>query len=98
MDVASVIAALPSLALQVALGAAVGAAAGFAYFTALRWNVDLFERGATPGASLLLVTRFALLSALFVALAKLGAPALLAAALGLLAARRVTLRRFGGLK
>jgi F1F0 ATPase subunit 2 len=98
MDVAPVIAALPSLAFQIALGAAGGAAAGFAYFTALRWNVDLFERGATPKAILLLVTRFALLSALFVALAKLGAPALLSAALGLLAARRVTLRRLGGLK
>ena len=92
------IAALPSFALQVALGAAVGAAAGFAYFTALRWNVDLFERGATPKALLVLVTRFALLAALFVGLAKLGAPALLSAALGLLAARRVTLRRLGGLK
>ena len=98
MDVATVIAALPSLALQVALGAAVGAAAGFAYFRALRWNVDLFERGATPIALLLLVTRFGLLAALFFALAKLGAPALLSAALGLLAARRVTLRRLGGLK
>ena len=92
------IAALPSLAFQVALGATAGAAAGFAYFTALRWNVDLFERGATPIAILLLVARFALLTALFVALAKLGAPALLSAALGLLAARRVTLRRLGGLK
>ena len=92
------IAALPSLAFQIALGVVAGAAAGFAYFTALRWNVDLFERGATPGAILLLVTRFALLAALFIALAKLGAPALLAAALGLLAARRVTLRRLGGLK
>jgi len=98
MDVAPVIAAIPSLALQVALGAAAGGAAGFAYFAALRWNVDLFERGATPKAVLLLVTRFALLTALFVALAKLGAPALLSAALGLLAARRVTLRRLGGLK
>jgi F1F0 ATPase subunit 2 len=98
MDVASMIAALPSLALQIALGAAAGAAAGFAYFTALRWNVDLFERGATPIAILLLVTRFALLTALLVALAKLGAPALLSAALGLLAARRITLRRLGGLK
>lgn len=92
------IAALPSLAFQVALGVVTGAAAGFAYFTALRWNVDLFERGATPGAILLLVMRFALLAALFIALAKVGAPALLAAALGLLAARRVTLRRLGGLK
>ena len=90
--------AIPSLAFQIAVGAAAGAAAGFAYFTALRWNVDLFERGATPRAILLLVTRFALLSAFFVALAQLGAPALLAAALGLLAARRVTLRRLGGLE
>ena len=98
MDVAPVIADLPSLALQIALGAAAGAAAGFAYFTALRWNVDLFERGATPGAILLLVTRFGLLAALLVGLAKLGAPALLAAALGLLAARHWTLRRLGGLK
>ena len=92
------IAALPSLALQVALGAAAGGAAGFAYFMALRWNVALFERGASPMAILLLVTRFALLAALFVALAKIGPPALLSAALGLLAARRATLRRFGGLK
>jgi F1F0 ATPase subunit 2 len=98
MDVAPMIPAIPSLALQVALGAAAGAGAGFAYFTALRWNVALFERGATPKAILLLLTRFALLAALFVALAKLGAPTLLAAALGLLAARRVTLRRLGGLE
>ncbi|BDV38066.1 ATP synthase subunit I [Methylocystis bryophila] len=92
------IAAFPSLALQIALGATAGAAAGFAYFTALRWNVDLFERGATPKALLLLVARFGLLAALFVALAKLGAAPLLSAALGLLAARRITLRRFGGLE
>jgi F1F0 ATPase subunit 2 len=96
MDVAPVIATIPSLVFQIAVGAAAGAAAGFAYFTALRWNVDLFERGATPIAILLLVTRFALLTALLVALAKLGAPALLSAALGLLAARRITLRRLGG--
>ena len=92
------IAALPSIAFQVGLGVVAGAAAGFAYFTALRWNVDLFERGATPVAILLLMTRFALLAALLIALAKVGAPALLAAALGLLAARRVTLHRLGGLK
>ena len=92
------IAALPSIAFQVGLGVVTGAAAGFAYFAALRWNVDLFERGATPGAILLLLTRFALLAALLVGLAKLSAPALLASALGLLAARHVTLRRLGGLK
>ncbi len=98
MDVAPVTADLPSLAFQIALGAAAGAAAGYAYFTALRWNVDLFERGATPKAILLLASRFALLAALFVGLAKVGAPALLAAAIGLLVARRVTLRRLGGLE
>ncbi len=98
MDVAPVIANLPFLALQVALGAAVGGGAGYAYFAALRWNVDLFERGATPKAILLLVARFGLLAALFVALAKLGAPALLSAAIGLLAARRLALRRLGGLE
>lgn len=98
MDVAPVSATLPSLALQIALGAAAGGAAGFAYFTALRWNVDLFERGAAPKALLLLVMRFGLLAALFVGLAKLGAAALLSAALGLLAARRVLLRRLGGLE
>ena len=86
------------LALQLTFGAAAGGVAGLAYFMALRWNVALFERGATPRAILLVVTRFALLSAFFVALAQLGAPALLAAALGLLAARRVTLRRLGGLE
>ena len=98
MDVAPVIAEAVPVLIQLTLGAGAGAAAGVAYFTALRWNVDLFERGATPKAILLLVTRFAALAALFVALAKIGAPALLAAALGLLAARRAVVRRLGGLE
>jgi N-ATPase, AtpR subunit len=64
----------------------------------LRWNVALFERGATPKAIVLLMTRFAVLAAVFAGLAKLGAPALLAAAAGLLAARRAILRRLGGVE
>lgn len=84
--------------IQLALGAAVGVAAGFVHFTALRWNVSLFERGATPKAILLLLTRFAILAAALVGLAKLGALPLLAGAAGLLAARQVVLRRSGGLR
>jgi F1F0 ATPase subunit 2 len=98
MDVAPMIAEIPSFAFQLILGAAAGLVAGYAYFAALRWNVDLFERGVTPSAILLLLVRYAALSVLLVALAKLGAPALLSAALGLLAARRVALRRLGGLE
>jgi len=98
MDVAPVIAEAVPILIQLALGAGAGAAAGFAYFTALRWNVDLFERGATPKALFLLAARFAALATLFAGLAKIGAPALLSAALGLLAARRAVLRRLGGLE
>lgn len=86
---------LSSLALQGALGGLAGALLGYAYFTALRWNVTLIEKGAAPAAALLFVARFALLSAAFVMLAKLGALPLLAGAAGLLVARRVMLRRHG---
>ncbi|ATQ66544.1 MULTISPECIES: N-ATPase subunit AtpR [Methylosinus] len=87
-----------ALALQLALGAGAGFAAGLAYFWALRWNVDLFEQGVTPKAVLLLIARFAALAAALAALAKIGALALLCGALGLLAARRIVLRRLGGLE
>ena len=87
------------LALQLALGAGAGSSPrALAYFRALRWNVDLFERGVTPKAILLLMARFAALAAALAALAKIGALALLSGALGLLAARRVVLRRLGGLE
>jgi len=98
MDVAPVIAQAVPVSIQLALAAGAGAAAGVAYFMALRWNVALFERGATPKALFLLATRFTALAAFLAGLAKLGAPALLAAALGLLAARRAVLRRLGGLE
>ncbi|MBG0812547.1 hypothetical protein IY145_24800 [Methylosinus sp. H3A] len=87
-----------SLVFQLALGAGAGLAAGFAYFIALRWNVDLFERGATPKALLLLMARFGALALALTALAKIGAIALLSGALGLLVARRAVLRRLGGLR
>ena len=87
---------LPSLALQCATGALVGAALGYAYFRALWWNVTLFDKGATAAGLLLLATRFILLASAFYMLARFGAATLISAALGLLAARRVLVRRLGG--
>jgi F1F0 ATPase subunit 2 len=86
----------PAMALQICVGASVGAATGYCYFTALWWNVGLIDRGAIAGAVLLFATRFALLAAIFVLLAKFGALSLLAGAGGLLAARRLTIRKHGG--
>lgn len=87
--------ALPSLALQFGAGALAGALIGYAYFTALWWNVALIDKGSTATALLFFVARFAVLAAAFFILAKFGALPLLAGAAGLLAARRVALRRHG---
>ena len=84
--------------MKLAFGGLAGAAAGWAYFSALRWNVDLFERGAAPKAILLLISRFAGLAALLIGMAALGAPVLLSTLLGLLAVRRAVIRRQGGLE
>lgn len=97
MIAASAIGSFEAIALQAALGAAVGLFAGFCYFAALWWNVGLFERGATPSALLLLLMRFGALAAVFAGLAKVGPFALLAGAGGLLAARRLLIRRLGKL-
>jgi len=93
-----VTAPLATAILQVVVGGAAGAAAGLGYFAALRWNVGLFERGATPKALVLALTRFAALTAVFISLAKFSAFALLAGAAGLLMARSLVLRRLGGLQ
>ncbi len=86
----------PFLALQICVGAAVGAVAGYAYFAALWRNVTLIETGATLWAMLLFSARILLLALTLYALVRIGALALLAGAVGLLAARRLTLKRFGG--
>lgn len=86
----------PSLALQFSAGALAGALLGYAYFTALWWNVALIDKGSAATALILFLTRFALLAGAFFDLAKFGALALLAGAAGLLVARRVALRRLGG--
>ncbi|WP_442755400.1 ATP synthase subunit I [Methylocystis sp. JAN1] len=86
---------LSSLALQLCGGGLVGAIVGYGYFTALWWNVLLIDRGATARALLLLAARVtALVLTLFI-LVRVGALALLAGAAGLLAARRILVRRLG---
>jgi F1F0 ATPase subunit 2 len=87
---------LLSLALQLCAGGLVGAIAGYVYFTALWWNVVLMDRGATGRALLLLATRIVALTLTLFVLVRFGALALLAGAAGLLAARRVLVRRLGG--
>ncbi len=87
---------LPSLALQFSAGALAGALLGYAYFKALWWNVALIDKGSAATALLLFLARFTLLATAFFGLARFGALALLAGAAGLLAARRVALRRLGG--
>lgn len=89
---------LDHAALQIAVGAVAGWLTGAAYFSALWWNVGLFENGATPRALALLIVRFAFLAAVFIALAKLSAFALLAGAAGLLFARRLMMRKYGELE
>jgi F1F0 ATPase subunit 2 len=101
MDLSAMIAptafdSLPAMALQILVGASIGAVAGYCYFTALWWNVGLIDRGAMAGALLLFAARFALLAGVFILLAKFAALSLLAGAGGLLAARRLLVRRHGG--
>jgi hypothetical protein len=86
---------LSSLALQLCAGGLVGAIAGYGYFTALWWNVLLIDRGATGRALLLLAARFVALTLTLFVLVRFGALALLAGAAGLLAARRLLVRRLG---
>ncbi len=87
---------LPSLAMQFGAGALGGALLGYVYFRALWWNVALIDRGSTATALFLFLARFALLGAILFFIARFGALPLLAAAAGLLVARRIAMRRFGG--
>jgi F1F0 ATPase subunit 2 len=80
------------------LGLAAGLALGLAQFLSLAWNTRLYtERGGAGRAVAAQVLRLAILAAGFAALAQAGAEALLFGLLGLLLARRLVLRRSGGL-
>jgi hypothetical protein len=81
---------------HIALGLAAGALLGWLYFAMLRRNTALYlGRSFALGLGMQLL-RFAAVGLVFFLLARLGAGALLAGALGLLAVRRVYLRRVGG--
>ncbi len=82
------------IASEAALGAAAGLVLGVVHFRALRRNAELYLDGRGPWrAAAVQVGRFCLLALGLWALARIGAPALLGGALGLLAGRRVALGR-----
>ena len=84
--------------LGVALPAfAVGAVAGGAFYASLWWNTRLFLAGGPPARAFAVqLLRLGLLGGVLALVATQGAAALLAAALGVLVARTVTLRRVRG--
>lgn len=83
--------------LQILLGLAVGGALGVLHFGSLRWVAQRYAEGGAAGAVLVQLLRFAVLGLVLFGLAKVGAAALLAGAVGLLIARYVVVRRLGGM-
>jgi len=81
--------------LLILFGFAVGGLLGLLHFGALWWNARLYGNGSALQALALHLGRFALLLVVLAGLAKLGAPTLLAGALGLLVSRGLVMRRFG---
>ncbi|VWC82364.1 hypothetical protein BCO18175_02794 [Burkholderia contaminans] len=79
------------------LGVAVGLVLGAWHFGSLAWNGRLFAAGRVAYALGLQGARIAIAVAVLVALARLGAAAVVAGALGLLVARAVALRYAGAL-
>lgn len=75
-----------------AAGLAAGLAVGAAHFAALRWNARLFASGRVALALGAQALRCVLTAVLLYALARAGAPALLAGMTGLLFARHAALR------
>ena len=80
---------------RVLLGAGCGMLLGFAHFGSLWWNTRLYTGGSGIRALAMQVLRLILLAGVLTGLAHLGALPLLAAALGLLVARSLILRRLG---
>ncbi|MBB4301026.1 F1F0 ATPase subunit 2 [Rhodobium orientis] len=86
-----------SILLHVALGLVAGFAVGLVHFRLLWWNTQmLLGAGSAVAAIAVIVLRFAVLVGVFVLLAQFGALALLAGAVGVLAARQVAVKRYGG--
>lgn len=76
---------------------AIGVAAGLLYFRSVWRNASRLARGGRVSVTVALVIgRFALLGALLTSASLQGAPPLLAMALGILVARPLIMRRYGG--
>ena len=82
-----------AMALRIVAGFAVGAVLGALHFGSLWWTVSLYGRGAWLAAAGAQLGRFAILGVALFAVAQLGALPLLAAGVGVLAARAVVVRR-----
>jgi F1F0 ATPase subunit 2 len=96
--VLSLVAGLPvgirvGIPVGIPVGLAVGLTAGLIHFTTLHWSVRLLTIGSAGKALVVQLCRLGLLAAVFIVLARMGAPTLLSAALGLLLARHAVLRR-----
>ncbi|MGE0224824.1 MAG: ATP synthase subunit I [Acetobacteraceae bacterium] len=85
-----------TLGLHALFGLLAGSLIGFVHFGSLWWNTRLFGRGDALPALGLQVLRLGLLALVLFGLTKAGAVPLLTGTLGLLMARRVLLRRLGG--
>jgi F1F0 ATPase subunit 2 len=84
---------VPGLVPGLLAGLVVGLLAGLIHFTTLHWSVRLLTAGTIAKALAVQLCRLGLLAAVFIGLAHLGAPTLLSAAVGLLLARHLILRR-----
>jgi F1F0 ATPase subunit 2 len=84
-----------AFACRLAVGLVAGLFAGAVHFGSLWWNSQLLCTGGAAKAVALQLARFAVSAAVLIALAMLGAPSLLAGALGFLLARHFSLRAFG---
>ncbi len=84
-------------ALQILIGLAAGGVLGVLHFGSLLWVARRFAEGGAAVALAVQLARFAVLGGVLYGLSKIGAPALLAGAVGLLVARYVVVRRLGGM-
>ena len=82
---------LPGALALAAIGLAVGLLAGGVHFASLRWNAACFATGRPVLALVIQVARLAISAALFFALAKAGAFALLGGAAGFIWTRTIAL-------
>ncbi len=83
-----------ALAGSFSIGLIAGLGAGLIHFALLWWNTRLFLTGGAVKAVVMHFARFAVTGAVLLALAKLGAAALLGGGTGFLLARGPLLRHF----